>query len=83
MGARRVFSGMFFMLVIDLIIPHVYILESYGEGGNSGRPVLVAVGIAIHNFPEGMATFCRSALGRERGNRLGPLPWQSITYRGG
>ena len=52
------FSGMFFMLVIDLIIPHVYILESYGEGGKLRKAsVLVAVGIAIHNFPEGMVTF--------------------------
>ena len=53
---------MFFMLVIDLIIPHVYILESYGEGGKLRKAsVLVAVGIAIHNFPGRHGYLRRSA----------------------
>lgn len=53
------FSGIFVMFSIDLLLPHVYILESYeskGEGRLKKASVLVALGIGIHNFPEGMVT---------------------------
>jgi ZIP family zinc transporter len=55
------FLGIFLMFAIDLVIPHLYILEKpIGEIDGKARihktSILVALGIAIHNFPEGMAT---------------------------
>lgn len=58
------FLGVFLMFAIDLVLPHTYILESAGvrdrEVGGEARlrkaSLLVALGIGIHNFPEGMAT---------------------------
>jgi ZIP family zinc transporter len=56
------FAGMFLMYAIDNLIPHEYFAEkkegSEEEGGKMYRTgVMVALGIGIHNFPEGMATF--------------------------
>lgn len=55
------FGGMFFMFALDFLIPHEYIgehAESKGEPIDIKRTSLfVALGVAIHNFPEGMATF--------------------------
>jgi ZIP family zinc transporter len=64
-GAAHVafFAGMLGMFLIDFLIPHEYMAERHhtGEGGGRDRllktGLLVALGIAIHNFPEGMATF--------------------------
>jgi ZIP family zinc transporter len=54
------FAGMVVMLVLDMAIPHEYMAER-GPGGGAGNglsrtAVLLVLGIAIHNFPEGMAT---------------------------
>jgi ZIP family zinc transporter len=56
------FAGMLGMFLIDFLIPHEYMAESrhtedheHGELMKTG--LLVALGLAIHNFPEGMATF--------------------------
>ncbi|MBE9531786.1 MAG: zinc transporter ZupT [Proteobacteria bacterium] len=53
------FVGIFMMFAIDLLVPHKYIMEEQAHEG-SGKihrtSVLVAFGIAIHNFPEGMVT---------------------------
>jgi len=59
------FIGMIAMFAIDLFISHEYILEKhYSPEHNPDKliktSVLVAIGIAIHNFPEGMATFSLS-----------------------
>lgn len=64
------FVGMGFMFVLDFVIPHDYIehhdhpeephnddVEHRNKGRLSRTALLLAVGIAIHNFPEGMATF--------------------------
>ncbi len=55
------FIGILAMFIIDLMLPHTYILEEpiKPRGGKKLRrtAVLVALGIAIHNFPEGMVTF--------------------------
>jgi ZIP family zinc transporter len=57
------FIGMIVMFLIDVLIPHTYIGEQHcTEPGNlDGKlmktGVLVALGIGIHNFPEGMASF--------------------------
>jgi ZIP family zinc transporter len=55
------FGGMGFMLLVDFVIPHIYLAEDH-SGGTPGHnlrrtALLVALGIGIHNFPEGMATF--------------------------
>lgn len=57
------FIGMSVMFAIDVLIPHDYLgqEEHSGPGMNSSSllktGVFVALGIAIHNFPEGMAAF--------------------------
>jgi ZIP family zinc transporter len=58
------FGGMGVMFVIDLSIPHDWGAEHYdGPGAQAKKQatlrtgLLVALGIAIHNFPEGMVTF--------------------------
>ncbi len=56
------FVGMLGMFLIDFLIPHEYLAEHHhGDGGEKGAlmrtGLLVALGLAIHNFPEGMATF--------------------------
>ena len=54
------FVGMLGMFVIDVLIPHEYMAEQYTNGGAQSSllktGLLVALGIGIHNFPEGMAT---------------------------
>jgi len=60
------FGGMLAMFLIDALVPHTYIAEQH----HAERPrrrrrrqrllktgLFVALGLAIHNFPEGMATF--------------------------
>ena len=57
------FGGMAGMFLIDALIPHDYLAERHrteeeaGNGGLLKTGLLVALGIGIHNFPEGMASF--------------------------
>ncbi len=56
------FIGMLGFFLIDSLIPHEYIGQhDHGEiresSGLMRTGLLVALGIGIHNFPEGMATF--------------------------
>lgn len=56
------FGGMLLMLVIDVLIPHSFVGEAHEGATTHDRKMLrtglfVALGIGIHNFPEGMATF--------------------------
>jgi zinc transporter, ZIP family len=53
------FGGMLFMLAVDFLVPHIYLAEEHPGGNRAMRrtALLVALGIGIHNFPEGMATF--------------------------
>ena len=63
------FSGMIIYFFIDLAIPHEYIaqhdhvisrpdtVQGYPTEGIERTGFLVMIGITIHNFPEGMATF--------------------------
>jgi ZIP family zinc transporter len=54
------FVGMLIMFLLDVVIPHHYMGErDRSEGGNGElfkTGLLVALGIGVHNFPEGMAT---------------------------
>jgi len=60
------FSGMLAMFVIDALVPHTYMAERHhvAQGSQNGTRekllktgLFVALGLGIHNFPEGMATF--------------------------
>lgn len=56
------FAGMLGMFLIDILIPHAYGGECSPESGQFDQRlmkagVFTAVGIAIHNFPEGIASF--------------------------
>ena len=56
------FVGMGVMFLIDFLIPHEYMAEHHRTEGRGQADLLktgllVALGIGIHNFPEGMATF--------------------------
>jgi len=60
------FAGMLAFYLIDVFIPHSYEEENRG-GFRRGRKcnlkrtgLLIAIGIAIHNFPEGIAVFFSS-----------------------
>ena len=63
LGAGVFLAAMLVMLVIDVAVPHEYIAEHH-VASTKGEPagllrtgLFVALGIGIHNFPEGMATF--------------------------
>ncbi len=54
------FVGMVVMFLIDVLVPHDYLAEKYARRGKKTvfrAGMLAALGIGIHNFPEGMAVF--------------------------
>jgi len=62
------FAGMIAMFLIDALIPHDYMAEHHHPETENGRDaavknrllktgMFVALGLGIHNFPEGMASF--------------------------
>lgn len=56
------FIGMASIFLVDFLVPHEYIGQHDHAGSKSPdglmrTGVLVAFGVGIHNFPEGMATF--------------------------
>ncbi|MBD3237539.1 MAG: zinc transporter ZupT [Candidatus Eisenbacteria bacterium] len=54
------FGGMLLMFLLDVSVPHLYLAEAPQEGRRAAlwrTSVLLMLGIGIHNFPEGMATF--------------------------
>jgi ZIP family zinc transporter len=57
-GVIIVFSlGAIMMIVLDLAVPHIELTLKEGDGKNARMRrsgVLIAVGIALHNFPEGL-----------------------------
>jgi len=56
------FIGMIIIYLIDTLIPHVYAEEKEDKPNKKlmASGVLIAIGIAIHNFPEGIAVFFSS-----------------------
>ncbi len=58
------FAGMLAMGLVDIAVPHVYFAEEPRDKGVHDplmrTGLLLALGIGIHNFPEGMATFAGS-----------------------
>ncbi|MBD3286810.1 zinc transporter ZupT, partial [candidate division WOR-3 bacterium] len=62
-GLVAFFGGMGLMFLIDVLIPHSYKAEEHHPGGKPNKSnlhrtgMLVALGIGIHNLPEGLAAF--------------------------
>ncbi len=61
-GQLAFFAGFGTMFLIDMLVPHSYQSETDPRAPLSDSKLLrtgllVALGIAIHNFPEGLATF--------------------------
>lgn len=58
------FSGILSIMVLDFLIPHEYIEERIkvesGDRKLMTTGVLTTIGIAMHNFPEGIAVFMSS-----------------------
>lgn len=58
------FAGMIMMIFIDFLIPHDYFGERHKTNKDEGKllrtSLFIALGIGIHNFPEGLATFASS-----------------------
>ncbi len=68
--------GFIFIFLIDYFIPHEYIGQKEKLNEKTDRRLLrtglfVALGIAIHNFPEGMATFYSSIVDIKIGIAIG------------
>lgn len=73
LGHTFFFIGMFLMLLIDITISHKYEFEDkkgYSEDKFQKTSLLVTLGIFIHNFPEGMATFVAALKNVELGVML-------------
>jgi len=59
-GYLAFIAGMAVMFALDVTVPHEYLAEKYVCGGNHRvfkAGLLAALGITIHNFPEGIAVF--------------------------
>ncbi|MBN2202962.1 MAG: zinc transporter ZupT [Candidatus Aenigmarchaeota archaeon] len=55
------FGGVLIIYIIDILIPHAYEEEAYSRKGKVNRTAMFLVlGIAIHNFPEGIAVLFSS-----------------------
>jgi ZIP family zinc transporter len=58
------FVGIIFFMLLDFLIPHQYIEERIRVGASDRKlmktGILITLGIAIHNFPEGLAVFMSS-----------------------
>jgi ZIP family zinc transporter len=64
------FVGIVFIALLDIFIPHEYKQEHADDSATSLRAkrlrragLLMALGIAIHNFPEGLAVFSSAVTG--------------------
>ena len=55
------FAGMLAIFAVDLLVPHRFMEDKHGAAREEGRLLrtgtLVALGLAVHNFPEGMVVF--------------------------
>ena len=54
------FVGMILIYLIDVLVPHTYEQEGCNDPKLMKCGKMVAIGIAIHNFPEGIAVFFAS-----------------------
>jgi len=61
-GNLAFFGGMALMAILDCAIPHEFLAEKIAPEVKKGRRILkggmlIAIGLFLHNFPEGMAVF--------------------------
>lgn len=59
-GNLAFFAGVALMFAVDALVPHDYFGEHHGDSGKGKllrTGLFCALGLAIHNFPEGLATF--------------------------
>ncbi|MFH1473619.1 MAG: zinc transporter ZupT [Candidatus Aenigmatarchaeota archaeon] len=54
------FGGILLIYLVDVSIPHIYEEEKHGMGKLKRTALMIALGIAIHNFPEGIAVMFSS-----------------------
>lgn len=56
-AAAGLLSGMAFLLMIDMLTPHLHLGDNHPEGMKSklSRTTMLALAVTIHNLPEGMA----------------------------
>ncbi len=68
-AAIAFFSGFGIIFLVDILVPHSYETEQMEpeKAGLKRAGVLTAVGIAIHNFPEGLVVLSGAAASEEMG----------------
>ena len=56
-AAAGFLGGMFFLLILDSLIPHLHLNSDKPEGRKStlGKSFMLVFAVALHNLPEGMA----------------------------
>jgi ZIP family zinc transporter len=58
------FAGMLAIFLVDVLVPHHFMEDKHGGADRESRlyrtGMLVALGLAVHNFPEGMIVFVSS-----------------------
>jgi zinc transporter, ZIP family len=68
------FGGIVLIMLLDFFIPHEYIEEHIEKSGGDRKlmraGIFIAIGIAIHNFPEGLAVFMSSMVSVKLGVSL-------------
>ncbi len=68
------FAGIVLIMLIDFLIPHEYIEEHIEKSGYDKKimksGIFIAIGLAIHNFPEGLAVFMSSIVNIKLGVSL-------------
>ena len=78
------FIGIILMMAIDFVFPHKYLQEKPGPDPKKqslySTGLLTAAGIAIHNFPEGMAVFASGLTNMKRWELHSPSRLQLTTF---
>jgi len=71
-AAIAFFSGFAVIFLVDILVPHSYESEQVGQkrAGLKRAGMLTAVGIAIHNFPEGLVVLSGAASSPDLGVML-------------
>lgn len=71
-AALAFFSGFGIIFLVDILVPHSYETETVDpkHAGLKRAGILTAVGIAIHNFPEGLVVLSGAAKSSELGIML-------------
>lgn len=70
--------GMLFLLVLDMITPHMHMNSNVAEGPKSSltRTTMLVLAVALHNIPEGMAVgvvYAGWAMGNTKISMMGAL----------